>query len=142
MQEEGWPLGLRLLNARIGFSTGSFFRDKSNTLGSLIGISSFLELSRRSTRGTMVEPPKDSKKNHKLRPWFFSLCSEVTTDAMTVNDGPSLGQYLVAERRAHRRSDQNSTIYGSNDFYPVQESGSLFVAGPVSHSSSPSLSVD
>ncbi|XP_027337117.1 uncharacterized protein At3g17950-like [Abrus precatorius] len=163
LQEEGWPLGLRLLNARIGLvrngdfsgsisfstvltasptpstddsssvldteSTGSFFRDKSITLGRLIGISSFLELSRRSTRGRMVEPSKDNKKNHKLRPWLFSLCSKLTTDAVSVNDAPSLGHYLVAERRAA------TTIYGPNDFSPVHTSNSLFVGGQVAQSS-------
>ncbi|RDY03169.1 hypothetical protein CR513_13276, partial [Mucuna pruriens] len=175
--EEGWPLGLRLLNAKIGLvrngdfsgsvsfstmltasptpstdsssdldtqSTGSFFRDKSITLGSLIGISSFLEL-RRSTRGIMMEPSKDNKRNHKLRPRLFSLCSKLTTDAVIVNDAPSLGHYLVAERRAagtHRRNSQCSTIYGPNDFSQVQDSNSLFAGGQVAHSSSTSLGED
>nr|KYP43594.1 hypothetical protein KK1_034972 [Cajanus cajan] len=161
MQEEGWPLGLRLLNARIGLvrngdfsgsvsfstmltasptpstdsssdldtqSTGSFFQEKSNTLGSLFGISSFLELSRRSTRGRIVEPSKDNKKTHKLSPsWFFSLCSKLTTDAVIVNDAPSLGHYLVAERRAHRRNlnNQCSTIYGPNDFFTKEPNKAL-----------------
>ncbi|KAG5071595.1 hypothetical protein AAZX31_03G075100 [Glycine max] len=180
LQEEGWPLGLRLFNERIGLarngdfsgsvsfstmltasptrstdsssdldtqSTGSFFRDKSITLGSLIGISSFLELSRRSTRGRiLVEPSKDNKKINKLRPWLFSLCSMLSTDAVSVNVAPSLGHYLVAERRAastHRRNNQCSTIYGPNDFSQVQESNSLFVGGQgAAHSSSTSLGED
>ncbi|KAH1154605.1 hypothetical protein AAZX31_18G137200 [Glycine max] len=152
-RKKGWPLGLRLLNGRNGDfsgsvsfsristiltasptpstesssdldsqSTGSFFRDKSITLGSLIGISSFLELSRRSTRGRML-----------------------TTDAVSVNVAPSLGHYLVAERRAestHRRNNQCSTIYGPNDFFPIRESNSLFVGGQGAHSSSTSLGED
>ncbi|KAL9303289.1 hypothetical protein ACSQ67_020552 [Phaseolus vulgaris] len=168
MQEEGWPLGLRLLNARIGlagngdfsgsvsFSTiltasptpsthfssdidtqsiGSFFREKSMTLGSLIGSSRFLEVSRKSSRGRMVEPSKENEKNHKLRPWLFSLCSRLTTDAVSVNAAaPSLGNYLVSERKAtnHRRNNHCSTIYGSNH--------SLFVGANVALSSSTSLS--
>ncbi|KAK7286802.1 hypothetical protein RJT34_22058 [Clitoria ternatea] len=179
MQEEGWPLGLRLLNERIGLarngdfsgsvsfstmltaspthstdsssdldtqSTGSFFRDKSITLGSLIGISSFLELSRRSTRGRMMEPSKEKNKNLKFRPWFFSLCSKLTTDAVvSVSGAPSLGHYLVAERRVartYRRNHQCSTIYGPNNFSPVQHSNSLFVGGQVVQSSSTSLAED
>ncbi|ESW06024.1 hypothetical protein PHAVU_010G013400 [Phaseolus vulgaris] len=163
LQEEGWPLGLRLLNARIGlagngdfsgsvsFSTiltasptpsthfssdldtqsiGSFFREKSMTLGSLIGSSRFLEVSRRSSRGRMVQPSKENEKNHKLRSWLFSLCSRLTTDTVSVNAAaPSLGNYLVSERKAtnHRRNNHCSTIYGPNHFSPLQESNSLFV---------------
>ncbi|KAI4356464.1 hypothetical protein L6164_000486 [Bauhinia variegata] len=159
-QEEGWPLGLRLLNARIGLvrngdlsgsvsfstmltgsptssigsssdldtqSTESFFRDKSITLGSLIGISSFIELSRRSTRGRAVEPSRD-KRNHKLKPWLFSLCSRLTTDAVSVSDAPSLGHYLEAERRVTSSSRRNQW---PNDFSPIQDSNSLFVEGKV-----------
>ncbi|QCE03185.1 hypothetical protein DEO72_LG8g1207 [Vigna unguiculata] len=167
MQEEGWPLGLRLLNARIGLtgngdfsgsvsfstiltasptpstdyssdldtqSTGSFFRDKSITLGSLMRISSFVEVSRRSSRGRMVQSSKNNESNHKLRPWLFSLCSKLTTDAVSVA-APSLGNYLLSERKSphHRRNNHCSTIYGPNDLFPVQESKSLFVGGHVAH---------
>ncbi|CAJ1949379.1 unnamed protein product [Sphenostylis stenocarpa] len=162
IDEEGWPLGLRLLNARIGLqrngdfsgsvsfstmltasptlstdsssdvdsqSTGTFFRDKSITLGSLIGISSFLEVSRRSSRGRMVQPSKNNEKNHKLRHWLFSLCSKLTTDAVSVNSAaPSLGNNLVSERRAanQRKNNQCSNIHGPNHLSPVQEPNSLF----------------
>ncbi|KAK7290751.1 hypothetical protein RIF29_05402 [Crotalaria pallida] len=162
-QEEGWPLGLRFLNSRVGLvrngdlsgsvsfsssmlagssihsidsssdldteSTGSFFHGKSITLGSLIGISSFLELSRRSTRGRLVveEPLKDNRKNHKLKPWLFSLCSRLTTDAVvSVNDAPSLGHYLEAERRAAStyKSNPCPNTYEPNGFSPIQEPNS------------------
>ncbi|KAF7845508.1 uncharacterized protein G2W53_002413 [Senna tora] len=174
MQEEGWPLGLRLLNARIGLvrngdfsgsvsfstmlnasptssmdsssdldtqSTGSTFHDKSITLGNMIGISSILELSGRSNRGRMVEPFKDSKKNHKLlKPCFFSLCSKLTTDAViTMHDhhnAPSLGHYLEEERRAASASNCTRNKFSSsdgpyNDFSPIRDSNSLFVEGRV-----------
>ncbi|XP_014498109.1 uncharacterized protein At3g17950-like isoform X1 [Vigna radiata var. radiata] len=174
-QEEGWPLGLRFLNSRLGLvrngsgsasfstvltashtpstdsssdldteSTGSFFRDNSITLGSLIGISSFLELSGRSTRGRMVEPSKDSKRIHKLKPWLFSLCSRLSTDAVSGNDAPSLGHYLEAERRAAStyRRNQCPTTYGPNVFSPIQDSTSLLVVSQTDHWPSASLGND
>ncbi|KAK4270306.1 hypothetical protein QN277_023356 [Acacia crassicarpa] len=183
-EQEGWPLGLGLLNARIGLvrshnndnaefsgsgsasfttlltpslssasmdsssshldyqSTGSLFQDKSNnTLGNLIGISSIFELSRRSSRGRMVEPFRDNKRIHKLKPWLFSLCSRLTTDAVVAmnRDGdnvPSLGHYLEEERRAANagtwRNRTFSYPYGVNDFSPVRDdSNSLFLGGQV-----------
>ena len=89
----------------------------------------------------MEEPSKDNKKNHKLKPWLFSLCSRLTTDAVIVHDAPSLGQYLEAERRAHKRN-QYATIYGPNDFSPIQDSNSLFVGGQVAVQSPASLDED
>ncbi|KAJ7961454.1 60S Ribosomal protein [Quillaja saponaria] len=157
-QEEGWPLGLRPLNARVGLvrnldfsgsvsfstlltgsptsltdsssdldteSTGSFFRDKSITLGSLIGISSILELSRRSIRGRPAETSRD-KKIHRLKPWLFSsLCSKLSTDAVRVSNTPSLGHFLEAERRTYRRNEYPS------DFSPVPDSNTLFAGGEI-----------
>ncbi|XP_051130564.1 uncharacterized protein At3g17950-like [Andrographis paniculata] len=161
-QEEGWPLGLNLRagmvrnrdpNGSISFntlltgsisssdsssdldteSTGSFFHDKSITLGSLIGVSSLLELSRRSGRGRASEPAR-TKKSYKTKPWFLSLCSRLTTDAVSINTAaPSLGHFLEAERRAAescRRSPTPNT-YGPDDFSRPNSSNSLFVAGQV-----------
>ncbi|RHN59140.1 hypothetical protein MtrunA17_Chr4g0010041 [Medicago truncatula] len=181
-QEEGWPLGLGLLNARVGLvrnsefsgsisfsristilssssihstdsssyldteSTGSLFHNKSITLGNLIGISSsFLELSR-SSRGREMVPSNENKKNHKLKPWLFSLCTKLTTDAVNPNHirVPSLGQYLEAERRARStyRRNQRAFILGHNVCSPVQESNSLFAGSQVSLSSPASLGED
>ncbi|CAJ1798154.1 unnamed protein product [Sphenostylis stenocarpa] len=125
-------------------STGSFFRDNSITLGNLIGISNFLELSRRSTRGRMVEPSKDNKKIHKLKPWLFSLCSRLSTDAVSANDAPSLAHYLEAERRAAStyRRNQCSTTYGPNGFSPIHDSASLLVGSQTDHWPSASLGDD
>ncbi|WVZ17669.1 hypothetical protein V8G54_010651 [Vigna mungo] len=113
-------------------STASFFRDKSMTLGSLMRISSFLEVSRRSSKGRLEQPSKNNENNHKLRPWLFSLCSKLTTDAVSVS---AAGNNLLSERKAanHRRNNHCSTIYGHNDLFPVQESKSLFVGGHVAH---------
>ncbi|XP_047307369.1 uncharacterized protein At3g17950 [Impatiens glandulifera] len=83
-------------------SSGSFFHERSVTLGRLIGISSLLELSRRSIRARQSENPMNDKRNCRTRSWFFSLCSKVSTDAasMNINPTPSLGYFLQAERRA------------------------------------------
>ncbi|KAL8484040.1 hypothetical protein ACS0TY_026654 [Phlomoides rotata] len=85
-------------------STGSLFHDKSMTLGSLMGISSILELSRRSTRGRIPEPAASrNKKNYKTKTWFFSLCSRLSEDAdHAVNNAPSLAHFLQAQRRGGR----------------------------------------
>uniref|UniRef100_A0A5B7BJG3 Uncharacterized protein n=1 Tax=Davidia involucrata TaxID=16924 RepID=A0A5B7BJG3_DAVIN len=111
-------------------STGSFFRDKSITLGSLIGVSSILELSRRSTRGSTAETLRD-KKSYKSKTWLFSLCSKLSTDAVT----PSLGHFLEAERRAATRNQiPAAATYGPDDFshvLPVSDQNSLFVSGHV-----------
>lgn len=113
-------------------STGSFFHDKSITLGSLIGISSILELSRRSTRGRACEPARN-KKNYKTKTWFLSLCSRLSTDAVSMNNAPSLGHFLEAERRAagHYRNSASPTSYGVDDFSHVSDPNSLFVGGHV-----------
>ncbi|XP_062167862.1 uncharacterized protein At3g17950 isoform X2 [Alnus glutinosa] len=174
--EEGWPLGLRPLNARVGFvrnrdlsgsvsfstlltgsptsttisssdleteSTGSLFHDKSITLGSLIGVSSILELSRRSTRGRTAEASRD-RRNYKHKPWLFSLCSKLTTDAVNGSNAPSLRHFLEAERRTASvyRRNQSPTIYGPTDFsptLPTSDTNSLFVGGRVGPQSSAPL---
>ncbi|XP_073158234.1 uncharacterized protein At3g17950-like [Henckelia pumila] len=163
-QEEGWPLGLQPLNLRnrelntsLSFntlltrsplssslsssdldiqSTSSFFHDRSITLGSLIGISNILELSRRSTRRRLPEPAAvRNKKNYKSRTWFLSLCSRQSTDAVTMNT--SLGHFLETERRAaaganYRRSNVPSPLaYGVDDFSPGSDSNPLFDGGRV-----------
>lgn len=122
----------------IGFqSTGSFFHDTSITLGSLIGVSSILELSRRSARGRTAETSRD-RRNYKPKPWLFSLCSKLTTDAVNGSNAPSLRHFLEAERRTasvYRRNIQSPTIYGPSDFspptLPVSDTNTLFVGGQV-----------
>ncbi|CAN1142782.1 hypothetical protein LINPERPRIM_LOCUS26172 [Linum perenne] len=152
-QEEGWPLGLRPLNARVGLlrnpdfngsisfsttmltrtpssttnsssdldteSTQSFFHDKSITLGSLLGFSGILALSRRSMRGRggsrseSFTREQHRNSNYKAKPWIFSLCSRLNTDAVerrasssssiannNMSNPPSLGHFLEVERRA------------------------------------------
>ncbi|XWS59804.1 hypothetical protein CRYUN_Cryun08bG0153200 [Craigia yunnanensis] len=116
-------------------STGPFFHDKSITLGSLIGISSFLELSRKSTRRT-TETARDQKNSYKSRPWLFSLCSKLSTDAVDTNNTQSLGHFLEVERRAASiyKRNQTPTAYGPGDFSPVMltsEPNSLFVGDQI-----------
>ncbi|KAL2485230.1 hypothetical protein Adt_29986 [Abeliophyllum distichum] len=120
-QEEEWALGLqplvrnRDLNCLLSFntlftsspnsssdidnqSTGSFFHDKGITFGSLIGVSSIVELSKRSTRGRIAEPTRN-KKSCKSKSWFLSLCSKLSSDSVCNNSTPSLRQFLEVERR-------------------------------------------
>ena len=121
-------------------STGSFFHDKSITLGSLIGVSSILELSRRSTRGRTAETLREGK-NHKPKSWLFSLCSKLSTDAVNTSNTPSLGHFLEEERRTASvyRRNQSPDIYGPSDFSPIPpvlDANSLFVGGQVAPQSS------
>ncbi|KAL5549971.1 hypothetical protein UlMin_000147 [Ulmus minor] len=173
-QEEGWPLGLGPLKARLGLmrsldfsvgsfsfntlltasptsstvsssdldtqSTGSFYHDKSKTPGSFIGVSSILELSLRSSKPgrTIEEKLRHKKMSYKSKPWLYSLCSKLTTDALSAknNTTRSLGHFLEAERKAtsvHRRN-QSPVQYGPKDYRPilsVSEANSLFVGGLV-----------
>ncbi|KAI5584337.1 hypothetical protein POPTR_006G084400v4 [Populus trichocarpa] len=177
-QEDGWPLGLRPLNARVGLvrnrdfngsisfstlltasnssftdsssdldteSTGSFFHDKSLTLGSLIGVSSILELSRRSTRGRTTETLRE-QKNYKSKPWMFSICSRLSPDVVnTNNNAPSLGHFLEVERRAAANIHRRNMIYGPRNFSPIlPNSGvnSQFLGDQIAPQSSASLGVD
>ncbi|KAL0451158.1 UNVERIFIED_CONTAM: hypothetical protein Slati_1672200 [Sesamum latifolium] len=121
-------------------STGSFFHDKSITLGSLIGISSILELSRRSTRGRISEPVRN-KKNYKTKTWFLSLCSRLNTDAVSMNNTPSLGHFLEAERRAanNYRRNPSPNGYGPDDFSHILDPNSLFVGGHIAPPQSSAL---
>lgn len=114
-------------------TTGSFFHDKSITLGSLIGISNILELSRRSARGRLPEPVIRNKKNYKSRTWLLSLCSRQNTDAVSMNT--SLGHFLETERRAaatnYRRPNPSPLAYGADDFSHDSDSNPLFDRGRV-----------
>ncbi|XP_042475039.1 uncharacterized protein At3g17950-like [Macadamia integrifolia] len=116
-------------------STGSFFHDKSVTLGSLIGVSNILELSERSGEGRRAEALRN-KKSCRSKTWFFSLCSRAddsSSDSVN-NPPPSLGHFLEAERRAtndHRRN-QSPIIYEADEFSRARnasEPTSLFVDG-------------
>ncbi|KAK9289804.1 hypothetical protein L1049_007964 [Liquidambar formosana] len=178
-QEDGWPLGLQPLNARVGLlrnrdysgsvsfstlltaslssstgsssdldtqSTGSFFHDKSISLGSVLGVSSIIELSQRSTRGRTAETLRE-KKNYKSRSWIFSLCSKLTTDAVNMDNTPSLGHFLQVERRASSiyRRNQSPTIYGPDDFsqvLPARDANPLFISGQVAPPQSSGLGSD
>lgn len=118
-------------------STGSFFHDKSVTLGSLIGVSRILELSRRSLRGRKTEPSKE-KKSTKSRIWFFCLCLRpANADTKRVKNPPSLRHFLDAERKAadEYRRNQNSNTIGPDEIgmahEPFTEPNSLFVDGRI-----------
>ncbi|XP_057778919.1 uncharacterized protein At3g17950 [Salvia miltiorrhiza] len=111
-------------------STGSFFHDKSITLGSLIGISSILELSRRSRR---ARAPDEAARSKKTRTWFLSLCSRLSTDAVSISNAPSLAHLLEAERRGAA-----AAAAAVDDFSHVSNHNSLFVGGHVAPPPRPS----
>ncbi|XP_027087106.1 uncharacterized protein At3g17950-like [Coffea eugenioides] len=131
-------------------STGSFFHDRSTTLGSLIGVARIVNLSRRSTRGTSnPEAINGGHKSYRTKTWCFSLCPTDTTDAETVaRNTPSLGHFLAVERRAaaneHHRSSHSSVFCGPDELamaQPDREPNTLFVNGqiaPPPHESSSS----
>ncbi|THU54675.1 hypothetical protein C4D60_Mb10t27640 [Musa balbisiana] len=80
-------------------STGSFFHDRSSTLGSLIGITSILDLSNRSLRRSRQQENPRANKNRKTKTWF-SLCARTQLSGDVTDASPSLGSFLEAERRA------------------------------------------
>ncbi|KAG6504341.1 uncharacterized protein LOC121987693 [Zingiber officinale] len=89
-------------------SAGSLFRDRSITLGSLIGITGLLDLSSRSLRRRRPENSSRIKKkincgDHKAaKHWFSSLlCAKLAQlGGEVASSAPSLGHLLEAERRA------------------------------------------
>ncbi|XP_052184573.1 uncharacterized protein At3g17950-like [Diospyros lotus] len=130
-------------------STGSFFHDKSITLGSLMGVSRIVDLPRRrSTRGMRSEVSGGHKAGFRSRAWCFSLCPTDSTDAESTannnnsnssNNGnpPSLGHFLAVERRAANENRRNhiNLLYGPDDeialAQPESAPNSLFVDGRV-----------
>ncbi|KAK8487667.1 hypothetical protein V6N12_002507 [Hibiscus sabdariffa] len=110
-KEDGWPLTLdvrvrvAILTASPSSSSDLNTELNSITFGSLIGVSSILEPSKRSVRGKKAEATKQNRINNNKRSkvWVFSLCSRdnVDVESDTMTDGPSsLGHFLAAERRA------------------------------------------
>ncbi|XP_019706192.1 uncharacterized protein [Elaeis guineensis] len=114
-------------------STGSFFHDRSITLGSLIGIKSILELSSRSLRRSRKQDTSRGKRSHANNTWF-SLCTKAQLKSEKTRNAPSLGHFLEVERRAsngHRRN-RNPITY-ELDGLPENQSNaapnSLFANG-------------
>uniref|UniRef100_A0A7N0UKA4 Uncharacterized protein n=1 Tax=Kalanchoe fedtschenkoi TaxID=63787 RepID=A0A7N0UKA4_KALFE len=148
-EEGGWPLGLQPLNNAVGSisfrttlltasptssaassssdldteSTGSFFHDRSITLGSLMGVRSILELPKRSVRGghraeNLLLTRHSNNNNQKLklantRISLFSFFCSKTKSIQVIESShrhignsssniiaASLGHQLRTERRA------------------------------------------
>lgn len=81
-------------------STGSFFYDKSITLGNLIGLQSDLAVSTRAIDGRehpSSETPRRHKRNSRSKSWWGFCGSSAGCDQS--NMPPSLGQFLEVERR-------------------------------------------
>ncbi|XP_045805714.1 uncharacterized protein At3g17950-like [Trifolium pratense] len=171
-QNEGWPLGLQPLNGRrigdnfgsMSFntlltgsptsstnsssdldteSTGSFFLDKSTTLGSLMGVNGSVELSRKSIREAKSEifkTKKDQNKYFNFSSCLFCLCSRNKDHELDnqKNNPPSLGQFLAIERRTtngiNRRNHQSNHVFCPDDELIETNnavSNSLFVNGTI-----------
>lgn len=118
-------------------STGSFFHDNSITLGSLMGVSSILELYRRSIRRPKTEVMKSRKgKKSNSSSWLPCLCSR-GSNLDAENNPPSLGQFLALERRAvnEHRKNQSPLICGPDDEFAlaqtITEPNTLFVNGTI-----------
>lgn len=128
-------------------STGSFFHDKSITLGNLLGVSSIVELSRRSLQGRRrvlsetITLGHNNKSNSRSKGWCFNffVCprDNVEVDIARNNTVP-LGRFLEVERRAaheHRRGQHGPLIYGPDELALAQRfeeiSNSLFVDGRI-----------
>ncbi|KAI3514152.1 hypothetical protein L1887_12471 [Cichorium endivia] len=173
-EDGGWPLGLRPLNVRprdYDFSgsiscntlisgspaltsdsssdvdtqsTGSFFHDKSITLGNLLGVSSIVEFSRRSLRSRRMSETitlgNNERSNPKSKHWCFNIClcrRDIDVDIARNNTVP-LGRFLEVERRVaheHRRGQNGPLIYGPDELALAQPFGelsnSLFVDGRI-----------
>ncbi|CAN4121026.1 unnamed protein product [Withania somnifera] len=110
-------------------SAGSFFHDRNTTLGSLIGVSSVVSLSRRSTRGRQNGVTTEVQK----------LQSTVMMIRNSDRNAPSLGHFLAVERRAANEHNRSTThhsplIYGHDEFamtLPNRDQNSLFANGQI-----------
>ncbi|GAB2274358.1 hypothetical protein Dimus_009122 [Dionaea muscipula] len=114
-------------------STGSFFHDRSVTLGSLIGASSILELAGRSVRGRRPEPLK-AKRPCKSKAWCLSLCSRNSTDAMDIDNAPSPAVDNNASSNDSKRNRSSIADHGANEIslvQPMAEANTLFVNGQI-----------
>ncbi|KAJ6363050.1 hypothetical protein OIU78_003269 [Salix suchowensis] len=127
-QEDGWPLGLRPLNARVGLvrnrdvnGSVSFSTLLSASNSSSTDSSSDLdtESSRQDQLGERTTETSREQKNYKSKPWLFSICSRLSPDVVsTNNNAPSLGHFLRVERRAAANIHRRGMIYGPRDFSP------------------------
>uniref|UniRef100_A0A7N0TD72 Uncharacterized protein n=1 Tax=Kalanchoe fedtschenkoi TaxID=63787 RepID=A0A7N0TD72_KALFE len=183
--EGGWPLGLQPLNNAAGSisfrttiltasptsstassssdldteSTGSFFHDRSITLGSLMGVRSIMELSKRSIRGghradnLLLTRHSNSNRDCKLSKTFLfsSICSRTKSTDVVENShrrngnnniiDATLGHHLRTERRAAAAAAvvinddvRSPVLYGPEEIEmgrPSPETNSLFVNGLV-----------
>lgn len=111
-------------------STGSFFYDKSITLGNLIGLQSDLAVSTRVIDGQehpSSETPRRHKRNSRSKSWW-GLCGS-SGGCNESNMPPSLGQFLEVERRV-AASNRREKMY-LNMMYDE------FAAGHTSFDSNP-----
>lgn len=133
-------------------STGSFFYDKSITLGNLIGLQSDLAVSTRVIDGQehpSSETPRRHKRNSRSKSWW-GLCGS-SGGCNERNLPPSLGQFLEVERRvaASNRREKMYLNMMYDEFAAGQtafDSNPLFADGqilpPPPANQIPSVSID
>ncbi|ERN07829.1 hypothetical protein AMTRI_Chr08g162680 [Amborella trichopoda] len=114
-------------------SSGSFFYDKSITLGSLIGVTTVRDRTNRVVinRSKGHHSSKQTRKNPTSKPWFC-LCNR----ANDAEAAPSLGHFLNIERRNSNfnRRERNLMGFIFEEFSVIQtgiEENSLFSEGRV-----------
>ena len=115
-----------------------------------MGVSSIVELSRRSLRGAKTEVlniKKENKFNFISRLFCLSSRSKNPEAKNHKNNAPSLGQYLAVERKAanENRRIQNPLIYGPDDEIALAETNiaepnTLFVNGTIAPPQAQSVS--
>lgn len=115
-----------------------------------------MELSRESTRKTSSSSSEKYLRDDEKKSFFklFSLCSNLTTDAVTSattksnSNTPSLAHFLEAERRRRATNTCRRNQYGPTTDYSscvdynvtFSESNSLFINGLVAPHQSPAAS--
>ncbi|GLJ39468.1 hypothetical protein SUGI_0806330 [Cryptomeria japonica] len=100
-------------------STGSFFYDKSITLGSLMGLKSDVGLSTRVIVHGQEHPSEEPElprrggqntRSKKSRSWW-RLCRSRDDYDCHRNSNPSLGQFLEVERRTSVSDNRGERMY-------------------------------
>ncbi|ERM95041.1 hypothetical protein AMTRI_Chr07g80980 [Amborella trichopoda] len=110
-------------------STGSFFYDKSVTLGNLIGLQQELGASNGRTNTRDLNQTRQNHKNQSSKSW---CCLYTRADAQSIepNSTPSLGQFLEVERRAAAHNKREK-LYINFMYEDLTASNTIFETNPL-----------
>ncbi|QCE09235.1 hypothetical protein DEO72_LG10g454 [Vigna unguiculata] len=107
-----------------------------------MGVSSIVEVSRRSLRETKTELLKSKKK---LKFWSWCLCLGWRSTNCEGENAPSLAQFLAVERRVANENRRNQSLHFELALAEtnIAERNSLFINGTIAppHSISPTHSI-